>query len=167
MFANYTVISSVWRPLEYPVTDWPIAVCDGRTVSPSDLVEADHVRRQYTGSTMYLQHNPAQKFYYLDNQTKDEILIFKNFDSARNVAAKCERNCLSYIVFTELQPCTLRMTALLNDAMSQMHRMLPFSIQTRPIMDILERALKLGLLYSHIQKHKVGVWAADYNETCG
>jgi len=81
-------IVNVWRPLEYPVTDWPIAVCDGRTVSLSDLVEADHVRRQYTGSTMYLQHNLAQKFYYLDNQTKDEVLIFKNFDSARNVAAK-------------------------------------------------------------------------------
>jgi hypothetical protein len=116
---------------------------------------------------MYLQHNPAQKFYYLDNQTKDEVLIFKNFDSARNVAAKCKKNYLSNIVFTELQSCILKRTTLLNDAMSQIHRMLPFSIQIRPIMDIPERALKSELLCSHIQKHKVGVWAADYNETCG
>jgi hypothetical protein len=93
LFYNQIAVSnaifSVWRPLEQPVTDWPIAVCDARTVSPSDLVECDHVRRQYTGSTMYLQHNLAQRFYYLDRQSKDEVLIFKNFDSARAVA-KCK-----------------------------------------------------------------------------
>lgn len=71
------------------VEDWPLAVCDGSTVDHQDLVEADHIRRHYMGSTMYLKHNAQQKFYFMSKQTKDEVLIFKNFDSERGAAATC------------------------------------------------------------------------------
>lgn len=59
-----------------------------------DLVETDHVRRHYSGSTFYLMHNPAQRFYYMSKQSKNEVLIFKNFDSKPDVEAKC-RQCRS------------------------------------------------------------------------
>jgi hypothetical protein len=72
------------------VEDYPLALCDGSTVSASDLVEADHIRRHYTGSTMYLQYNQNLRFYYVSKQTKDEILIFKNFDSAEDIPATCK-----------------------------------------------------------------------------
>lgn len=65
-------------------------MCDGRTVDSSDLVETDHVRRHYSGSTLYLMHNPAQRFYYMSKQSKNEVLIFKNFDSKPDVEAKCK-----------------------------------------------------------------------------
>jgi hypothetical protein len=81
---------SVWRPLINTVQDWPLAICDGSTVSLTDLVEADHIRRHYMGSTMYLQHNLNQRFYYMSNQTKDDVLMFKNFDSDRTMPAQCE-----------------------------------------------------------------------------
>ncbi len=55
----------------------------------NDLVETDHVRRQYSGSTLYLMHNPRQRFYYMSKQSKDDVLIFKNFDSQRGIGAKC------------------------------------------------------------------------------
>lgn len=82
----------MWRPLIDSVEDWPLAVCDGRTVDGSDLVETDHVRRQYSGSTLYMMHNPAQRFYYMSKQSKNEVLIFKNFDSKPDVEAKCKYN---------------------------------------------------------------------------
>ncbi|KIY02876.1 uncharacterized protein Z520_01341 [Fonsecaea multimorphosa CBS 102226] len=82
-------VVNLWRPIIDCVRDYPLAICDGSTVLPSDMVEADHVRRHYTGSTMYLQHNERQKFFYMSRQTRDEILIFKNFDSAEGVAATC------------------------------------------------------------------------------
>jgi hypothetical protein len=72
------------------VKDWPLAICDGTTVNLDDLVETDHVRRQYTGSTLYLKHNNAQRFYYMDGQGKNDVLIFKNFDSKKSVKAKCD-----------------------------------------------------------------------------
>lgn len=80
---------SVWRPLIDSVEDWPLAVCDGSTVDASDLVETDHVKRHYTGSTMYLMHNAKHKFYYMSKQSKNDVLIFKNFDSDQNVRAQC------------------------------------------------------------------------------
>jgi len=76
-------IINVWRPLVPAVGDWPLAIADGSTVSPQDLVETDHIRRHYSGSTMYLQHRPGQKFYFLSNQTHEEVLLFKNFDSKK------------------------------------------------------------------------------------
>jgi hypothetical protein len=72
------------------VQDWPLTVCDGSTVTGADLVEADHIRRQYMGSTMYLKHNPNQRFYYMSNQTNEDVLMFKNFDSDKSISAKCE-----------------------------------------------------------------------------
>jgi len=41
------------------------------------------------GSTMYLKHNPNQRFYYMSNQTKEDVLMFKNFDSDRSMLAQC------------------------------------------------------------------------------
>lgn len=74
-------IINVWRPLIDRIQDYPLAICDGSTVSPFSLIEADHVRRHYMGSTMYLQNDPKQKFYYKSGMGKEDVLIFKNFDS--------------------------------------------------------------------------------------
>lgn len=81
---------SVWRPINHPVEDMPLAVCDGSTVQPSDLVETDHVRTSYIGSTMYLMSRPEHRWHYVSRQRPDEVLLFKNFDSASDVAAKCK-----------------------------------------------------------------------------
>ncbi|KAL9609701.1 MAG: hypothetical protein Q9167_005551 [Letrouitia subvulpina] len=87
-------IINVWRPLIDSVEDWPIAVSDGRTIKRCDLVEADHVRRHYTGSTMYLMPDPQQQFYYMSKQSKNDVLIFKNFDSKRDVDAPSNKHRL-------------------------------------------------------------------------
>jgi hypothetical protein len=69
------------------VEDWPLAICDGSTVDESDLVAADHIRKHYTGETFYVQQNSAHRWYYLRQQRRDEVFLFKNFDS-KDVAAK-------------------------------------------------------------------------------
>ncbi|KAH8173483.1 hypothetical protein LIA77_07738 [Sarocladium implicatum] len=81
-------VVNVWRPINHCVEDMPLAVCDGSTVKPSDLVETDHVRSSYVGSTMYLLNRPQHRWYYVSRQRPDEVLLFKNFDSAGDVAAK-------------------------------------------------------------------------------
>jgi hypothetical protein len=88
-------------------------MCDGGTVNQSDLVEADHIRRHYMGSTLYLMPSSKHRFYYMSKQSKDDVLIFKNFDSSPNVAASCKsiashvgellltiRSCSTWIVPT-------------------------------------------------------------------
>ena len=72
---------SLWRPINGPVETFPLAVCDGRTVSPSAILETDRVRRTYTGGTTFVLQEPGRKWYYLNRQTDDEVTLFKNFDS--------------------------------------------------------------------------------------
>ena len=72
-----------------PIYDRPLALCDGSTISREDLVLCDHVTQRYVAETTYLLRNPQQKWYYLDQQRPDEVLLFKNFDSDESVKAQC------------------------------------------------------------------------------
>ncbi|KAH8592065.1 hypothetical protein B0O99DRAFT_718249 [Bisporella sp. PMI_857] len=85
---RYRVVN-VWRPLENPVEDSPLAVCDGSTVDDSILVAVDHVRRDYVGEYFRLIPSAKLKWYYLSKQTKDEVLLLKMYDSSPSVKAKC------------------------------------------------------------------------------
>lgn len=82
---------SLWRPINGPVQDCPLAVCDGRTYSESSLVETDQVRRWHAGQTQYALFDPNMVWYYLSDQTDDEVLLFKNFDSMDGVT-KCTQS---------------------------------------------------------------------------
>ncbi|KAI9853914.1 MAG: hypothetical protein M1813_001629 [Trichoglossum hirsutum] len=80
-------VINVWRPLK-TVEDQPLVLCDGRSVKYSDLLEIDLVRRDYVGSVMFPKYRPGYQWYYLDRQTRDEVCLFKNFDSREDVSAR-------------------------------------------------------------------------------
>jgi hypothetical protein len=81
----------MWRPVNGPVEDHPIAVCDGRTVNPLTLVESDMIRGDYTGTLLYPLYEPSnvRQWYYLSRQGAEDVLLFKSFDSKDN-SVKCE-----------------------------------------------------------------------------
>ncbi|KAI1137563.1 hypothetical protein F5Y05DRAFT_74238 [Hypoxylon sp. FL0543] len=78
---------NVWKPLCHPVEEWALAVCDGTTVKPDDLVETDSIRQGSISTNYYVKHDEGQKWYFLKKQTPDEALIFKHFDSEPAVEA--------------------------------------------------------------------------------
>lgn len=80
---------SVWRPIKHHIEDWPLALCDGSTLEGSDLIPCDHVTEKFATDTIYPLRNPRQKWYYLNKQTPEEAILFKNFDSAEDVEAIC------------------------------------------------------------------------------
>ncbi|KAK3402545.1 hypothetical protein B0T20DRAFT_449596 [Sordaria brevicollis] len=82
-------IINVWRPLRHPVTNYPLAVCDGSTVQQEKMVAVDHVRKYYEGEGLYPLYDERMRWYYLNRQTKDEVLLFKTFDSSTTVKARC------------------------------------------------------------------------------
>ncbi|KAK4183193.1 hypothetical protein QBC35DRAFT_443802, partial [Podospora australis] len=53
-------IVNTWRPLIPLVEDNPLAFCDARTVSPSDLVLADRVFPNDYYTLYFVKHNPNQ-----------------------------------------------------------------------------------------------------------
>jgi hypothetical protein len=81
-FAHY----NIWRVLSPPPQDTPLALCDSRSVSPSDLVEADAMmdipgkpESSYIG--LVIRYSPRHRWSYFPDMNRDEVLVFKAYDS--------------------------------------------------------------------------------------
>jgi len=96
------IASSCWRAFSEPPQDWPLAVCDGRSVgddegTPNVMVVVDALPDR---ETMYgplpgeqampaasvFHFNPNHRWWYFPNMTRDEVLLFKFYDSDRSQA---------------------------------------------------------------------------------
>ncbi|WP_332877573.1 CmcJ/NvfI family oxidoreductase [Massilia sp. S19_KUP03_FR1] len=75
-------IVNLWRTTRMPILDAPLAVCDTRTVDPADLVAADIVYPNRTGEVFEVLYNPAHAWTYFHGMQFDEVLLFKQYDSA-------------------------------------------------------------------------------------
>lgn len=88
---------SVWHPLQGPLVDWPLAVCDASTVDfASDTIAGDVVDREAVFENTQVHFNPAQKWYYLPNQLPSELLVFKNADSEQKDGTTPGKGCFDY-----------------------------------------------------------------------
>lgn len=71
---------NVWRVTQGPNNDWPLALCDFRTV---DLAR-DAVQNRVVGTddgaseNYHLQKHAAHRWYYVSDQTTDEVIVFRN-----------------------------------------------------------------------------------------
>ncbi|CZT23694.1 uncharacterized protein RCC_09408 [Ramularia collo-cygni] len=88
-------IINVWRPINAPVDDWPLATMDGSSLEDENLHATDLWKRQWEemGSTYNISHNKNQKWYYLGGQRPDEALLIKIYDNKSDVAAKLCPHC--------------------------------------------------------------------------
>jgi len=85
-------IFNVWRVLSPPPQDTPLALCDARTVGPGDEVYADCVVDEpgvpeIRFENSVFRHGASHRWYYFSNMTRDEVLIFKGYDSDRQRAS--------------------------------------------------------------------------------
>lgn len=74
-------VVNVWRPIQGPIQDSPLAVSDARTVADRDLVATDLVYPDRLGEIYYVQFNPAHKWFYAPAMRDDEIMLIKCYDS--------------------------------------------------------------------------------------
>jgi hypothetical protein len=75
-----------WRVVSPPPQDMPLAVCDSRSVSATDLVKADAMmdipgKRESSYESLVVRYNPRHRWSYFSNMNRDEILVFKTHDS--------------------------------------------------------------------------------------
>ncbi|KAK8214776.1 hypothetical protein M8818_002359 [Zalaria obscura] len=106
---RYQIIN-VWRPIENPASDFPLAVIDWRSTSPQDFVPVDLMYPQRAdsaiddddrgkeklpdeqtlystagyevkGETLSVAPNEEHKFYYMKDMKPDEVMLLKCFDS--------------------------------------------------------------------------------------
>jgi len=81
---HHYCILNLWRPLMEPVLDAPLALCDARTVSAIDLVAGEVRYPHRTGDIYLLRHSPWHRWYYYSGMRRDEVLVFKQYDTRIN-----------------------------------------------------------------------------------
>jgi hypothetical protein len=77
-------IVQVWRPIRHPVESFPLAVCDGRTLSTDDLVISERRYPNRVGQTYAITYNPHHKWFWFPRMRRDEAIVFKVFDSLKD-----------------------------------------------------------------------------------
>ena len=84
---------NLWRATTPPPQDFPLAVCDARSVAPEDEVTVTALTVEQGGvhirhdTTSYL-YNPAHRWYYYKDMTPAEVLVFKAHDTDRQRAVR-------------------------------------------------------------------------------
>jgi hypothetical protein len=89
------VATSTWRVFSPPPQDWPLALCDFRSVAPDDGLPntlyfvdripddpfgpVDGLRKVTSGSEFH--YNPDHRWWYFRDMTRDEVLFFVFHDS--------------------------------------------------------------------------------------
>jgi len=74
-------IVNTWRSLLPVLEDRPLALCDGRSVDPADLVASDRIIPDRIGEVYYLTYNPQHEWYWLSHQTSSEPFAFVMYDT--------------------------------------------------------------------------------------
>jgi hypothetical protein len=79
---------NVWRPIRGPVEEAPLALADAQSMASGDLVPSDLIYRDRTGETYAIAYNPAHRWFYFPRMQRDEAVLIKCFDSARDGTAR-------------------------------------------------------------------------------
>ncbi len=81
-------IVNVWRSTVGSVEEYPLAICDARSVPQSDLIVAERRAKERTGYTYRLAYNPAHRWFYFPHMRRDEAMLIKSYDSAEDGRAR-------------------------------------------------------------------------------
>jgi len=95
------VCINVWRAISPGPQDWPLAMCEAQSVARSegqpnvmiyvdklpDVEQLPELPPDPAGEAVCYQHSPMHKWTYFSNMQKDEVLVFKLYDSKDGVEA--------------------------------------------------------------------------------
>ena len=77
---RYAIIQT-WRSIAPRVERDPLALCDGRTIPEEGFIPYQRRYRYRTGETYHIAYNPAHRWFWFPQMTRDEALVFKVFDT--------------------------------------------------------------------------------------
>lgn len=70
------VVLTAWRAISPPPQDKPLALIDRRTVDPKGLILEQIVAPNVSWYGYQIAANPAQRFCWWSNMTRDEVILF-------------------------------------------------------------------------------------------
>jgi hypothetical protein len=81
-------IIQMWRAIAEPIRANPLAMADARSVAAEDLLIAERRYPNRVGQTYRLMYNPAHRWFYCPEMRRDEAIVFKVYDSAKDGRAR-------------------------------------------------------------------------------
>lgn len=88
LLAHRFAIVQVWRAIAEPIRANPLAIADARSLASADLIAAERRYPHRVGETYQVRYNPAHRWFYFPAMRRDEALVFKTYDSARDGRAR-------------------------------------------------------------------------------
>ncbi len=114
------IASSLWRAFSAPPQDWPLAICDGSTVTLDDgttntliIVDAipDHAtmlghwpEEKTTIKAAIFRHNPKHRWWYFSNMQRDEVILLKFHDSDHSSVLRVPHTAFHDTSFPDAHP---------------------------------------------------------------
>jgi hypothetical protein len=114
------IASSLWRAFSPPPQDFPLAVCDARSVGadegvpntmfvverlPDEQAMLGEIANEATAPAAAIFHyNPQHRWWYFSNMTQREVLLFKFHDSDRTKALRTPHTAFQDPSFSNARP---------------------------------------------------------------
>ncbi|KAL4068775.1 hypothetical protein V8B97DRAFT_813543 [Scleroderma yunnanense] len=75
-------IINLWRPISHPAVDWPLALCDFRSINTErDLMPVTLLLPDREGETYCMKYDPGHQWIYKSAMDPEDLVLFKCFDS--------------------------------------------------------------------------------------
>ncbi|MFZ1991089.1 MAG: CmcJ/NvfI family oxidoreductase [Alphaproteobacteria bacterium] len=81
-------IIQVWRPINKPVEADPFALADARSLDEKDFIAAERRHPDRVGEIYQFKFNKSHRWYYFPRMTRNEAIVFKVYDSAKDGRAR-------------------------------------------------------------------------------
>jgi hypothetical protein len=114
------IASSLWRPFSEPPHDWPLAVCDGSSVTddegvpnlmlvvdaiPDTEAMSDELADTSSLPAAYVFHfNPNHRWWFFPDMTRDEVILLKLYDSDHSGAWRVPHTAFHHTTQTGARP---------------------------------------------------------------
>jgi hypothetical protein len=122
-------IINVWRNIsDAPVETYPLALCDGFSVAPQDLVVFEIHYQDRIGENYFARHSPSHCWYYYPKMTRDEVLLIKQWDSEGVLARSHGQQADSSDINS---PCTFSFHSAFDDPATPLDAPDRWSIEVR------------------------------------
>ena len=86
--AKRFAIVNVWRSVTGIIEEWPLALCDARSVDDSHLHTVERRAYNRVGQTRHASYDAGNVWYYFPRMTRDEAVLIKNYDTAEDGRAR-------------------------------------------------------------------------------
>lgn len=114
------IASSLWRAFSEPPQDWPLALCDARSVGPDEgttntlhIVDEIPDEQAMLGAmpgedslptAAIFHYNPNHRWWYFSGMTRDEVVLLKFHDSDRARAMRVPHTAFRDTTFPDAKP---------------------------------------------------------------